>query len=56
MLCRELETEDGIVPQETTSTIENSIHDTPLEIPKEETPASDWIILDIIGAIDNGFE
>ena len=56
MLCRELETEDGIVPEETTSMIENSSNDTSLEEPEKETPASDWIILDIIGIIDNGFE
>ena len=56
MLHRELETEDGIVPEETTSTTKNSICDTPLVVPEEETPASDWIILDIIGTIDNDFE
>ena len=56
MLHRELETEGGIVPEETLSTIKNSIHDTPLEVPEDETPASDRIILDIIGTIDNDFE
>ena len=52
----ELEAEDGIVPEETTSTTKNSTHDTPLEVPEEETPASDWIIPDITGTIDNDFE
>ena len=52
MLCRELETENGIVSEETASTTKNFIHATPLEAPEEETPASDWIILDIIGTID----
>ena len=56
MLHRELETKDGIVPVETPSTIKNSIHNTPLEVPEEEAPASDWIILDVIGTIDNEFE
>ena len=53
MLQREPETEDGTIPEITTLTIKNSIHNTPLEVPEEETPASDWIILDIIGIIDN---
>ena len=53
MLWRELETEEGTVPERTTSTINNPIHDTPLEVPEEETPASDWIILDTIGTIDD---
>ena len=56
MLHKEHETEDEILPEETTSTVKNSIHDTPLEVPEEETLASDWIILDIIGTIDNDFE
>ena len=45
---RELETEDGIVPEKTTPIIRNSIHDIPLEVPEEATTALDWIILDII--------
>ena len=42
--------------KKTTSAIKNFIHDTPLEVPEEETPASNWIILDIIGTIDNDFK
>ena len=37
----------------TTLYTKNSIHVTPLEVPEEETPASDWIILDTIGTIDD---
>ena len=38
ILWRELETEEGTVTERTTSTINNPIHDTPLEVPEEETP------------------
>ena len=48
MLWREPETDDKIVSEKTTPTIINSFHDIPPEVPKEETPASDWIIPDII--------
>ena len=53
MLQRELETD---VPAKTTSTLKDSIHDTTLELPEEDTPASGWIILDLIGTIDTDFE
>ena len=56
MLQRELETDKGTVPERTKLTINNSIHDTPVEAPEEGTPASDWIILDIMGTIYNNFE
>ena len=56
MLQRERETEDWTIPEKTTSTIKNSIYDTPLEVPEEETPAPDWIILNILGTIDNDFK
>ena len=41
MLHSDLETEDGIVPEETASTTKDYIHVTPLDIAEEETPASD---------------
>ena len=48
MLCTQLETEGLTGP-----TTYEPIDDTTLEAPEEDTPASEWIILDSIGTTDD---